>query len=89
MLPSFKKLELFTRPTESQILGGVRFDEHVHGTDAVHGRVKVGYPNYFYPQSEMWRNASGLAPSPDLSNGSPEGTVGVSSNSLDSQSNTR
>ncbi|KJA14800.1 GMC oxidoreductase [Hypholoma sublateritium FD-334 SS-4] len=89
MLPFFRKLELFTRPTESQVLSGVLFDEHVHGTDVDHGRVKVGYPNYFYDQSKMWHNASGFSPSPDLSNGSPQGTVGVAPNSLDAQNNTR
>lgn len=89
MLPFFRKLERFTRPTDSQTLSGVRFDEHVHGTGDDHGRVKVGYPNYFYEQSEMWHNASGLSPSPDLSNGSPQGTVGIAPNSLDAQSNTR
>lgn len=89
MLPFFKKLENFTRPNAEQVSSGVRYEENVHGLDKRSGRVKVGFPNYFFPQSEMWHNASGFLPSPDLSNGSPQGTVGIAPDSLDAQNNTR
>lgn len=65
------------------------FEEQFHGTSLSEGRVKVGFPNYFYEQSELWRRATGFVNSPDLSNGSPQGTVGVSPNSLDPHNNTR
>ncbi|PPQ83722.1 hypothetical protein CVT25_006126 [Psilocybe cyanescens] len=92
LLPYFKKLEHFTPPTQAQIYGGAQIKEEFHGTsDSVGdgGRVEVGFPNYFYEQSQMWRTATGFQPSPDLSNGSPQGTVGVSTNSLDAHNNTR
>lgn len=37
----------------------------------------------------MWREASGFRPSPDLSDGDPQGTVGVSANTIDAKNNTR
>ena len=51
--------------------------------------MKVGYPNYFFPQSTMWREASGFKPSPDLADGDPQNTAGVSPNTIDAKNNTR
>ncbi|KAF4620899.1 hypothetical protein D9613_001210 [Agrocybe pediades] len=95
LLPYFKKLEDFTPPNEFQTkVGGARFQPQFHGTNTNTslpggGRVKIGFPNFFFPQSTLWRTASGLKPSPDLDNGLPQGTVGVSANSLDAKNNTR
>ena len=49
----------------------------------------MGYPNYFFPQSMMWREASNWRPSPDLSDGDPQNTAGVSPNTIDATNNTR
>ncbi|KAF8957589.1 alcohol oxidase [Flammula alnicola] len=89
LLPYFKRSEIFSPPNAAQIASGVKYQEDVHGTSVQTGRVKVGYPNFFYPQSEMWQKASGFKPSPDLANGNPQGTVGISPNSLDAHNNTR
>ena len=89
LFPYFKKSEILTPPTDSQIAEGVKYIPEVHGTSKVEGRVHVGFPNYFYPQSKMWHTASGFALSPDLSAGHPQGEVGISINSLDAKNNTR
>ncbi|KAF8161666.1 alcohol oxidase [Crassisporium funariophilum] len=88
LLPYFKKSESFTPPNDDQLANGARYQPEFHGFSD-EGRVKTGFPNYFYPQSKMWREASGFLPSPDLSNGDPQGTVGVSPNTIDAQNNTR
>ncbi|KAF8591679.1 GMC oxidoreductase [Ramaria rubella] len=89
LLPFFKKSEIFTPPNTFQIqTGGVRFDPLVHGFE---GKVQVGFPNFFFIQSTLWRNASiklGFPVSPDLANGQPH-AVGVSPNSLNAANNTR
>ncbi|KAH8119486.1 alcohol oxidase [Phellopilus nigrolimitatus] len=88
LLPYFKKSELSTPPDPSQVANGVRFDSNVHGFD---GRVHVGFPNFFFKQSQLWvQTAEGLgfAASPDLANGDPH-AIGVTSNSLDAKNNTR
>lgn len=89
LLPFFKKSELATPPNKYQVqIGGVNFDPSVHGFG---GKVKVGFPNFFFVQSELWRKASarlGFPISPDLANGNPH-AVGVSPNSLDAKNNTR
>ncbi|KAH8101991.1 FAD/NAD(P)-binding domain-containing protein [Phellopilus nigrolimitatus] len=88
LLPYFRKSELSTPPDPSQIANGVRFDSSVHGFD---GRVHVGFPNFFFKQSQLWvQTAEGLgfAASPDLVNGDPH-AVGVAPNSLDAKNNTR
>ena len=83
LLPFFKKSEIFHPPNEFQrTAGDVRYDASVHGFD---GNVKVGFPNYFFPQSNLWEKATeslGIPPSPDMCNGSPN-AVGVSPNSID------
>ena len=90
LLPYFKRSERFIRPNFEQFLNGVRYLPEFHGTsDNERAGVKVGYPNYFFPQSTMWRKASGLRPSPDLSDGDPQGTAGVSPNTIDAINNTR
>ena len=91
LLPYFKRSERFIPPNREQLANGVRYLPEVHGTSDNNreGGVKVGYPNYFFPQSTMWREASGLRPSPDLANGNPQGTVGVSPNTIDARNNTR
>ena len=89
ILPYFKKSEIFTPPNTYQVqTGGVHFDPTVHGFE---GKVKVGYPNFFFIQSSLWRNASvnlGFPLSPDLANGNPH-AVGVTSNTIDPANNTR
>ncbi|KIJ41961.1 GMC oxidoreductase [Sphaerobolus stellatus SS14] len=89
LLPYFKKSEIATPPNPFQVqIGGVRFDPSVHGFN---GNVKVGFPNFYFIQSELWRNASvslGFPRSPDLANGNPH-AVGVAPNSLDAKNNTR
>ncbi|KAJ7628048.1 alcohol oxidase [Mycena polygramma] len=88
LLPFFKKSERFTPPNAFQTASGVRFESGVHGFG---GLVKVGFPNYFFTQSALWRRAAeglGLAASPDLTNGDPN-AVGISPNSLDAANNTR
>ncbi|KAJ7195916.1 alcohol oxidase [Mycena pura] len=88
LLPFFKKSELFTPPNAHQTAAGARFLPAVHGFA---GRVKVGFPNFFFEQSALWRRAAeslGFPASPDLSNGDPH-AVGVAPNSLDAANNTR
>jgi choline dehydrogenase-like flavoprotein len=90
LLPYFKRSERFTPPNQEQLANGVRYLSEFHGTaDDQHGGVKVGYPNYFFPQSTMWREASNWRPSPDLSDGDPQNTAGVSPNTIDAANNTR
>jgi hypothetical protein len=55
------------------------------------GRVKVGFPNFFFVQSALWRRAAkelGFPVSPDLANGDPH-AVGIAPNSLNAANNTR
>ncbi|KAJ7036714.1 alcohol oxidase [Mycena alexandri] len=88
LLPFFKKSELFTPPNAFQTASGVRFLSSVHGFA---GRVKVGFPNYFFTQSALWRKAAeglGFPASPDLANGDPH-AIGIAPNSLDAANNTR
>ncbi|KAJ7246455.1 alcohol oxidase [Mycena rebaudengoi] len=90
LLPFFKKSELtaFQGPLDSAESSGVRFLPSVHGFS---GRVKVGFPNFYFTQSALWRKAAeslGFPASPDLSNGDPH-AVGISPNSLDAANNTR
>ncbi|KAL0957900.1 hypothetical protein HGRIS_000081 [Hohenbuehelia grisea] len=89
LLPFFKKSENFSPPTEYQsTVGGATYLPKFHGTS---GRVKVGFPNYFYDQAKLWRQATqnlGIPASPDLGNGDPH-AVGLAANSLDAQNNTR
>ncbi|KAF8212664.1 alcohol oxidase [Mycena galopus ATCC 62051] len=88
LLPFFKKSEIFTPPNAFQTASGVRFLSSVHGFA---GRVKVGFPNFFFEQSGLWRRAAeslGIPVSPDLANGDPH-AVGIAPNSLDAANNTR
>ncbi|KAJ6626639.1 GMC oxidoreductase-domain-containing protein [Mycena sp. CBHHK59/15] len=89
LLPFFKKSELATPPNKFQTeTGGVRFLPSVHGFS---GRVKVGFPNFFFTQSTLWRKAAeglGFPASPDLANGDPH-AVGVAPDSIDAANNTR
>ncbi|KAJ7454179.1 alcohol oxidase, partial [Mycena latifolia] len=88
LLPFFKKSEIFTPPNAFQNASGVRFLSSVHGFA---GRVKVGFPNFFFAQSALWRKATeglGFAASPDLANGNPH-AVGIAPNSIDAANNTR
>ncbi|KAJ7089030.1 alcohol oxidase [Mycena crocata] len=90
LLPFFKKSERFTPPNAFQTASGARFLSSVHGF-ASSGRVKVGFPNFFFAQSALWRQAAeslGFPASPDLSNGDPH-AVGIAPNSLDASNNTR
>ncbi|KAF5371664.1 hypothetical protein D9758_003587 [Tetrapyrgos nigripes] len=91
LLPYFRKSEIFTPPNAFQTANGVKFLSDVHGFDKTNGRVKVGFPNFFFEQSALWRQTAtrlGFPASPDLANGSPH-AVGISSNSLDAVNNTR
>ncbi|KAJ7511289.1 alcohol oxidase [Mycena galericulata] len=88
LLPFFKKSEIFTPPNAFQTASGVRFMPSVHGFS---GQVKVGFPNYFFEQSTMWRTAAeslGFPPSPDLADGDPH-AVGIAPDSIDAANNTR
>ncbi|KAJ7611468.1 alcohol oxidase [Mycena rosella] len=88
LLPFFKKSELFTPPNAFQTASGARFLSAVHGFA---GRVKVGFPNYFFAQSALWRKAAeglGFPASPDLANGDPH-AVGIAPNSINAANNTR
>ncbi|KAI3608921.1 glucose oxidase [Moniliophthora roreri] len=88
LLPFFKKSESFTVPTDFQIAHGVRYDPEFHGFD---GTLKVGFPNYFFPQSLLWQNTSvglGFPVATDLSNGEPH-AVGPSPFSIDATNQTR
>ncbi|KAF8988178.1 alcohol oxidase [Cyathus striatus] len=89
LLPFFKRSEIFTPPNEFQVANGAKYEPQNHGFDANTGRIKVGFPNYFFPQSQMWTQASGLTESGDLADGDPAGSAGVSPNSLDASNNTR
>ncbi|KAJ6582713.1 alcohol oxidase [Mycena vulgaris] len=88
LLPFFKRSELFTPPNAFQTASGVRYLSSVHGFS---GRVKVGFPNFYFAQSALWRKAAeslGFPASPDLSNGNPH-AVGIAPNSIDAANNTR
>jgi choline dehydrogenase-like flavoprotein len=88
LLPFFKRSEKVTLPNAYQAANGARVESDVRGFS---GRVKVGFPNFFFPQSTLWRQTAmllGFPTSPDLSNGEPH-AVGVASNSLDATNNTR
>ncbi|KAG7086184.1 hypothetical protein E1B28_002145 [Marasmius oreades] len=91
LLPFFKKSEIFTPPNEFQASNGAQYLPEFHGLDPRVGRVKVGFPNFFFPQSELWEKTAlhlGFRASPDLTNGEPD-AVGVSPNSIDAANNTR
>ncbi|KAJ7627389.1 alcohol oxidase [Roridomyces roridus] len=91
LLPFFKKSELFTPPNVFQVANGVNYLPSVHGFNQSEGRVKVGFPNFFFEQSALWRKAAeflGFAASPDLADGNPH-AVGVAPNSIDAANNTR
>ncbi|KAJ7128446.1 alcohol oxidase [Mycena epipterygia] len=88
LLPFFKKSELFTPPNAFQTASGVRFLPSVHGFA---GLVKVGFPNFFFTQSALWRKAAeglGFPASSDLTNGDTH-AVGIAPNSIDAANNTR
>lgn len=77
-----------TPPNAQQAAEGVRFDPSVHGFE---GRVKVGWPNFFFEQYGIWLKTAenlGFRASPDLANGDPH-AVGFSPNSMDAANNTR
>ncbi|KAF9489184.1 alcohol oxidase [Pleurotus eryngii] len=91
LLPFFRRSERVTPPDAFQVdEGGVTYDPEVHGS-ASDGRVKVGYPNMFFEQSTLWRQAAVAAGFPgekDLGSGDPHG-VGVSPESIDVANYTR
>lgn len=100
LLPFFKRSEIFTPPNPDQVAHGASYDPTVHGlppSDANKGKVKVGFPNYFYPQSDMFTQAlmytgdDGLRfqRALDLGGGDIQSRVGISSDSLDASNNTR
>ncbi|THU77681.1 hypothetical protein K435DRAFT_558380, partial [Dendrothele bispora CBS 962.96] len=91
LLPYFKKSEIFTPPNKFQQANGARFERDVHGFNEEQGRVKVGFPNFFFQQWSLWRQTAmrlGFPASPDLGNGSPH-AVGVAPASIDPANNTR
>ncbi|KAJ8703494.1 hypothetical protein PTI98_002116 [Pleurotus ostreatus] len=91
LLPFFRRSERVTPPDAFQVNeGGVTYDPEVHGS-ASDGRVKVGYPNIFFEQSTLWRQAAvavGFPGERDLASGDPHG-VGVSPESIDVTNYTR
>ncbi|KAL0571037.1 hypothetical protein V5O48_010916 [Marasmius crinis-equi] len=91
LLPYFKRSEIFTPPNEFQAANGAQFLPHFHGFNSEKGRVHVGFPNFFFPQAELWAQTAvemGFAATPDLTDGEVE-AVGLPPNSLDAASNTR
>ncbi|ESK85927.1 glucose oxidase [Moniliophthora roreri MCA 2997] len=88
LLPFFKRSESFTVPNDFQASNGARYDPQFHGFD---GSLKVGFPNYFFPQEMLWQNTSiglGFPAATDLSNGEPH-AVGPSPFSIDAINQTR
>ncbi|KAF9256135.1 alcohol oxidase [Marasmius fiardii PR-910] len=91
LLPFFKKSEIFEPPNAFQASHGAQYLPKFHGLNPITGRVKVGFPNFFFPQAELLGKTAlglGFRATPDLSNGKPE-AIGVSSNSIDASNNTR
>ncbi|KAL0572535.1 hypothetical protein V5O48_009429 [Marasmius crinis-equi] len=91
LLPYFKRSEIFTPPNKFQAANGAQFLPQFHGFNSEKGRVHVGFPNFFFPQAELWAQTAvgmGFAATPDLTSGEVE-AVGVSPNSLDAANNTR
>ncbi|KAK7451165.1 hypothetical protein VKT23_012496 [Stygiomarasmius scandens] len=91
LLPYFRKSEIFTPPNDFQRENGANFVPSAHGFNELDGRVKAGFPNYFFQQWKLWRQTSmnlGFAASPDLTNGLPH-AVGVAAASIDPKNNTR
>ncbi|KAF9445548.1 GMC oxidoreductase [Macrolepiota fuliginosa MF-IS2] len=100
ILPYFQRSEIFTPPNEDQIENGASYNGSVHGPssppDPDIGAVKVGFPNFFYPQSEMFARAlmngqdgMGFRRALDLADGEIRRRVGIASNSLDASNNVR
>ncbi|KDQ29972.1 hypothetical protein PLEOSDRAFT_1037343 [Pleurotus ostreatus PC15] len=91
LLPFFRRSERVTPPDAFQVNeGGITYVPEVHGS-ASDGRVKVGYPNIFFEQSTLWRQAAvavGFPGERDLASGDPHG-VGVSPESIDVTNYTR
>ena len=88
LLTYFKKSEIFTPPNAYQTANGVQYDLSVHG---LNGRIHVGFPNFFFNQSQLWVQTSellGIPSSPDLANGNAH-AVGVAPDSLNAANNTR
>jgi choline dehydrogenase-like flavoprotein len=88
LLPFFKRSENVTLPNAYQAANGARIESDVRGFS---GRIKVGFPNYFFTQSSLWQQTAmslGFPASPDLSNGEPH-AVGAASDTLDAVNNTR
>ncbi|KAF9443534.1 GMC oxidoreductase [Macrolepiota fuliginosa MF-IS2] len=100
VLPYFKRSEIFTPPDADQSENGASYDESVRGPpsppDPDTGAVKAGFPNFFYPQSEMFAQAlvndqegMGFQLALDLSDGEVRRRVGIPSDTLDASNNTR
>ncbi|THU80668.1 alcohol oxidase [Dendrothele bispora CBS 962.96] len=92
LLPYFKKSEIFTPPNKFQQANGARFERDVHGFNEEQGRVKVGFPNFFFQQWSLWRQTAmrlGFPASPDLGNGSPHAVGVAPASSIDPDNNTR
>ncbi|KAJ3566881.1 hypothetical protein NP233_g6722 [Leucocoprinus birnbaumii] len=101
LLPFFKESEIITLPNSYQASHGASFDQSVRGPTSSNntnqGRVKVGFPNFFFPQSDMFARAListddgglGFQRAVDLCDGDVQSHVGVNSNALDASNNTR
>ncbi|KAF9444097.1 GMC oxidoreductase [Macrolepiota fuliginosa MF-IS2] len=102
ILPYFRHSEVFTPPNANQAAHGASFDKSVRGPSSPPnpnaGAVKAGFPNFFFPQSEMFARALvnghngtgfGFQRAVDLSDGNVRQHVGVASNSIDASNNTR
>ncbi|EJD35577.1 alcohol oxidase [Auricularia subglabra TFB-10046 SS5] len=88
LLPFFEKSETVTPPDAYQASNGAKLDLKYRGTS---GPIKVGYANYFFEQSNLWRQAAaklGIPVGSDLTNGDAH-AVALASNSLDARNNTR
>jgi choline dehydrogenase-like flavoprotein len=88
LLLFFKRSENVTLPNAYQAANGAHIESDVHSFS---GKVKVGFPNYFFTQSTLWQQTAmllGFSASADLSNEEPH-AVGVASNMLDAVNNTR
>ncbi|KZV82340.1 alcohol oxidase [Exidia glandulosa HHB12029] len=88
LLPYFRKSEHVHQPDAYQIANGAKLDLPFRGTG---GPIQVGYPNFEFEQSNLWRAAAaklGIPVGKDLTNGDAH-AVALASNTLDPANNTR
>ena len=88
LLQYFKKTEHVHAPNAQQTAGGAKPDWPFRGTK---GPLQVGYGNFEYPQSALWRTVAekfGIPRGTDATDGEAR-SVYVSSDTVDPRTNTR